>query len=480
MKLWFKIFISSLFLVVAMINITSAVILANNRSLMITRERSLAVSAHEFICATLKNNVVYERLRSDRFMMSEDEINNIVNNTIVKQSDESNVTVVYDENGKAAYTGTDKVDPYVLTDTLKNKDGIFSVILDFNENSYIFVGSNITLEGHKYTVISSNNITDIYTESERQLRFVQIISVVLACVTAVILLIIIKLFLRPLSDINSSINEISQGNYSKRLKINGSEELENLSENINKMADSIEENYNRIEEVAEERKRFIDSLAHEIKTPLTSILGFADILRIKKNISSEELEEYSGIIVDEAKRLRSLSGKLMELISSGNNTLEMKPVNTSNILNDLKIVFMPIVKSKGIELTTDCEPLIINADEDIFKSLIYNLLDNAVKASGDGGKIRLSCARDENYAVISVKDNGFGIAEEDKKHVFEAFYMSDKSRSRKQGGAGLGLALCAEIAKKHNAEIKLESSLGKGTEVQVRIKITEVFGNGTE
>ena len=477
MKLWFKIFITSLFLVVAVINITAAVILTNNRTLMITRERSRAVASHEFICAGLKNNVAYERLRSDRFVMSKSDIDDIVRNTILKQSDDGDIAIIYDKKGEVARVGSDKVNPSGLPEKIKNKDDVFSLIKDVNESSYIFVASEIILEDNEYYVITSNDITEIYTEGARQLKFVQVISVVLACVTAIFLLIMIKLFLRPLAEINRSINEISEGNYSKRLKTAGSEELRTLSENINKMAGSVEKNYNRIEAVAEERKRFIDSLAHEIKTPLTSILGFADILRIKKNISPEELGEYSGIIVDEAKRIRSLSGKLMELISSGNGTLELKPVNTENILEDLKIVFMPIVQAKGIALTVECEPLMINADEDIFKSLIYNLLDNAVKASCEGGKIHLSCKRDGVYAVISVRDNGIGITEEDRSHIFEAFYMADKSRSRKQGGAGLGLALCSEIAKKHNAEITLESTPGKGTDVRVRIKISGVSGN---
>lgn len=468
--MWFKIFNSSLFLVIAVINITAAAILANNQSLMISHERSRAVSDHEFICATLKNNITYERMKSDLFAMSKKEIDKVVESTILRQADENTLVVIYDEKGEVTRYGEDRPDISDLRSAIKGKDDIFSVVADSGEKSFLCVGSQITLDGQMYTIVTEDDITDIYTERDRELMFVQIISVAFASVTAVILLIIIKVFLSPLADINRSINDIANGDYSKRLKVRGSEELRSLSANINEMAGSIEENYNRIEAVAEERKRFIDSLAHEIKTPLTSILGFADILRIKKNITPEELGEYSSIIVDEAKRLRTLSGKLMELISSGNSELEMKPVGTDMILNDLKIVFMPIAKAKNISLTVSCESLMINADEDIFKSLIYNLLDNAVKASYDGGEILLSCRRDGEYAVISVQDSGIGISEEDMEHIFEAFYMADKSRSRKQGGSGLGLALCAEIAKKHNAKIGLQSTLGKGTTVRIRIK----------
>mgnify|MGYP000846317321 FL=1 len=206
---------------------------------------------------------------------------------------------------------------------------------------------------------------------------------------------------------------------------------------------------------------------------MTSILGFADILRIKKNVTPDELNEYSSIIVEESKRLKAISGKLMELVSSGDSELELNPVRTDVILNELSIVFEPMMKAKSITLFTHIEPLIINADADLFKSVIYNFVDNAVKASYEGGKIELTCRSEGEYAVITVRDYGMGIAEEDKKRIFEPFYMADKVRSRKLGGAGLGLALCAEIAKKHNAKIELESELGKGTIISICIKQSE-------
>ena len=290
---------------------------------------------------------------------------------------------------------------------------------------------------------------------------------------AVILLLLIKLLFRPLGRINKTINKIARGDYSLRVSTSGSEEFQQLANNVNSMAVSVEENYNRIESIAEDRKRFIDSLSHEMKTPLTSILGFADILRIKKNVTPDELNEYSSIIVEESKRLKAISGKLMELVSSGDSELELNPVRTDVILNELSIVFEPMMKAKSITLFTHIEPLIINADADLFKSVIYNFVDNAVKASYEGGKIELTCHSDEEYAVITVRDYGMGIAEEDKKRIFEPFYMADKVRSRKLGGAGLGLALCAEIAKKHNAKIELESELGKGTIISIWIKQSE-------
>lgn len=470
MKLWFKVFISALFLVIAAINATALVVLSNNQKMTITRERSRAVSSHEFICASISNNITYERMKSDALMLSKDDIDSVIERIVSQQLEENALAVILDNENNSSYYGNQKPDIKILSEKIKSENDIVSIILDCGEGTYMCVGSMSNIEGKSYKVFTANNITEVYAERNRDLIFVQIISVILAAVIAVILLLLIKLLFRPLGRINKSINRIAGGDYSLRIGKSGSEEFQQLADNVNSMAASVEENYNRIESIAEDRKRFIDSLSHEMKTPLTSILGFADILRIKKNISPEELNEYSSIIVEESKRLKALSGKLMELVSSGESELELKPVRTDIILNELGIVFEPIMKAKSLILNCQIETLIINADADLFKSLIYNFLDNAVKASYEGGTIELSCHRDGEFAIITVRDYGIGISDEDKKRIFEPFYMADKARSRKLGGAGLGLALCAEIAKKHNAEIELTSELNKGTAISIRIK----------
>lgn len=470
MKLWFKVFISALFLVIAAINATALVVLSNNQNMTIIRERSRAVSTHEFICVSISNNITYERMKSDAFMLSKDDIDKVIERIVSQQLEENALAIISDSENNISYYGNQKPDIKMLSEKITDENDIASIILDFGENTYMFVGSISNIEGEKYKIFTANNITEVYTERSKELFFVQIISVILAVVIAVILLLLIKLLFRPLGKINKTINKIAGGDYSLRINASGSEEFKQLANNVNSMAVSVEENYNRIESIAEDRKRFIDSLSHEMKTPLTSILGFADILRIKKNITPTELNEYSSIIVEESKRLKALSGKLMELVSSGDSKLKLNPVRTDTILNELSIVFEPIMKAKSITFSCYIEPLIINADADLFKSVIYNFVDNAVKASYEGGRIELNCHSDGKYVIITVRDYGMGIAADDKKRIFEPFYMADKARSRKLGGAGLGLALCAEIAKKHNAKIVLESELGKGTAISICIK----------
>ena len=180
------------------------------------------------------------------------------------------------------------------------------------------------------------------------------------------------------------------------------------------MADSIEENVTLLQETAENRKQFINNLSHEMKTPLTSILGFADIMRIKRNITPEELAEYSGIIFEEAKRLKSLSGKLMEIITVGETNLEFTEVTASSLFSQLELVFKPIFEKNNMNFSISYDECILCIDLELFKSMLFNIVDNAVKASSKDNTIYINERFTNGIINISVRDEGIGI---DKKEL---------------------------------------------------------------
>ena len=235
---------------------------------------------------------------------------------------------------------------------------------------------------------------------------------------------------------------------------------------MNRMADAIEKNVNALQKVADDRRDFIANLAHEMKTPLTSILGFGDLLRIQRMVPDEQRQEYAGIIVEEAKRLRTLSGKLMELITVGNTTLEKEWIALPQLFGEVQAVLTPMMEKSGISLQAHPIAGMIWIDQELFKSLLYNLIDNAVKASAIGNVVILEAKRlAENRVRFSIVDHGIGMKEEEIRQAVQPFYMADKSRTRKHGGAGLGLALCVEIVKLHGGELSMVSQPGEGTTV---------------
>lgn len=476
MKLWQKIFLSSLSLVIIAINVISAMLVNNSHKLLIEREQTHAINEYEFFAASAANTVVYERLKEGKIMLCAEEVELILSDVISSRSQSNSGSAVYNSSkeliGSESFSGIAELQEYKdYIRTVDTESGNYNLkVFSSGGSHFMTVCSSLNLEGSSYTLITSTDISEIYLLRTQQIETVRQISIITAAVISLILLISVIFLLRPLSRINIYTKAIAGGNYNIRIKCKGSIEFCELSENMNVMADSIESNAARLEKIAEDRQTFIANLAHEMKTPLTSILGFADLLHIKKNVSDKERSEYAGVIVEETKRMRALSGKLMELITLGSTETEKKSVSLPDMINETGLALTPLLNKSSVTLLCRSEQIIINADEELFKSLLYNLIENAVKASAIGQQIILNAVAGENGSVIvSIKDYGIGMSKEDAQKVFEPFYMVDKSRSRKAGGAGLGLALCVKIAQLHNATLTIDSELGKGTTVYINI-----------
>ena len=242
----------------------------------------------------------------------------------------------------------------------------------------------------------------------------------------------------------------------------GSAELRTLARSINNMSASIDEREQKLREIADSRKRFADSMAHEMKTPLTSILGFADILRIKSAVSDSQRRDYATTIVEEAKRLRGLSAKPLQLASTNSTQLDLTDVPAGQLFADIAHTMAPILERRGIRLELLHKDAVLRVDRELFLSLLYNLIDNAAKASPEGGTVWLVQSALDGHIVLSVIDQGIGMKPDTVRRATEAFYMEDKARSRKAGGAGLGLALCDDICRRHGARLEIPLRLPQG------------------
>ena len=210
-------------------------------------------------------------------------------------------------------------------------------------------------------------------------------------------------------------------------------------------------------------------MSHDLKTPLTSIIGYSDMLR-SMDLPKEDIVTSASYIFKEGKRLERLAYKMMELSFADKQETEMAAVDTEGLAEKIKKNAEYLLKAKGIILTTDIEKGVIYGDIDLLQSLFLNLVDNARKACSEGGRIILEGRDGKEEYKFYVKDNGCGIPENETEKIKEAFYMVDKSRARKEGGAGIGLALCVKIAGLHNAGFEIKSSEGTGTQVILSFK----------
>ena len=473
MKLWQKIFLWTLFLVMLSVSTIGILLLKNDFNSSMKRQTENTISEHKYMISNINNRIIAERLQSNSILLSEKQIINVMNAIFENSSTkETTVVALLNTYNEMLYNNSKISIQEQLLDSISesDKNTLHSQVVKSENDIRLIVASLITLEKQDFIFVTSTDITGIYESYSNQFEYAKYLCILLSLISAFFLLILVKVLLRPLANINTTTHAIAAGDYGKRIEIKRYDELGELAENMNIMADSVEENITLLQETAENRRQFINNLSHEMKTPLTSILGFSDIIRIKRNISVEELSEYSNIIFEEATRLKNLSGKLMEIITVGETNLEFCNVNSAELFSQIELVMKPILEKHDMSLAITCDSCMLHIDLELFKSMIFNIIDNSIKASKKDSKIYLTGSFHEDSFDISIIDNGIGIDEKELGKITEPFYMIDKARSRKAGGAGLGLALCKRIAEIHHADFEIYRKLGKGTTVKISVK----------
>lgn len=469
MKLWQKIFLYTLILVMLAVGITSILLLQNSFELALEQQRKAACREHDYFITNFKSILITERLRQNMIVLPASQVQDFMEDTFGEGESGSRVAF-YDRNKELMYQNRESEADGELVKRLLN-------LVEEGEESYLqlqgrvlYILSRENMESSTYYFLTTTDLSEIFRLHEDMLVRVRFISMLCALAISAILLVVVKLLLHPLQIINEGTRAIAQGEYHRRIQEKGKDEISELAHNMNIMAASVERNVEALEAVAENRKQFIDNLSHEMKTPLTSILGFSDLLMIKKDLPEEKRMEYMGIVSEEAKRMRTLSGKLMELITVGEANVDWQEEEVSQLFCEIAASLDVIAQSHDIILRCKCEEGRLYMDKELMKSLVYNLTDNAIKATGEGGMIDIQGWFEKEVFVFAVADTGIGIPAEEIDRITQAFYMVDKVRSRKKGGAGLGLALCTEIVKLHRGQLQIESKPGQGTVVTVRMR----------
>ncbi|CAB1243515.1 two-component system histidine kinase PnpS [Clostridium sp. MT-14] len=243
----------------------------------------------------------------------------------------------------------------------------------------------------------------------------------------------------------------------------------NGREKIGKVA--VVQDITDIKKLENMRSQFVANVSHELKTPLTSIKGFAETLKYVED--EEDKNKFLNIINDEANRLTRLINDILTLSHIENSKMDKSEIiETNNIIEDICCMVEASADKKHIVIKKQlCKPPGIWGDPDRFKQMIINLVDNAIKYTDNGGRVSINTdVRDNNY-LISVEDNGVGISKVHQKKLFERFYRVDKARSRSAGGTGLGLAIVKHIVLAFNGTIELKSEIGEGSKFTVKIPI---------
>lgn len=226
------------------------------------------------------------------------------------------------------------------------------------------------------------------------------------------------------------------------------------------------ERMEQLQEVAEKQELLMGALSHEMRTPLTSIIGYSDTLRHVK-LKEEQKDRALEHINREGKRLEALSGKMLQILGLyQNHAVQMELVPICELLTHVCDMEKEQAEKRGVRLEIEYGTFSMKMDTALMESLLVNLVDNALKATDSGGSIMVKAYEKSGKKIFEVADTGRGIPESELGKITDAFYMVDKSRSRKEGGSGLGLALCVKIAEIHGGYLEIESQLGEGTTVR--------------
>lgn len=332
-------------------------------------------------------------------------------------------------------------------------------VIPRGERYYIHTGIIVNALDRKLYLETLDDVTEVF--EERAVGFSvyrRVTLAMLACSGTVMLLICIWLT-KPIRLLAKATHKMADGDYGYRARQVSHDELGQLTMDFNSMANVLEGTIGELQEEVRAREDFIAAFAHELKTPLTAIIGYADMLRSRK-LDEEKHFLSANYIYTEGKRLENMAFRLLDIIVTRRETIEPQPIEAKVLFDYLRGMFGGNTEQK---IRISVQPGTVYGEVNLLKSVLLNLMDNACKASSEGGVVKLSGRRLENAYAFEVKDYGVGIPEEELKKVTEAFYMVDKSRSRSRNGAGLGLALCVEILRLHNSELHIESKVGEGT-----------------
>ena len=338
-----------------------------------------------------------------------------------------------------------------------------------DEGAYIQVLSITELPGREVIMETQTDIGNAFEQRDDAYSSYRILIICAIAITAILMLLISFWLTRPIRELIRTARHIERGDLKSRAVIYGNDEIAQLTKSFNSMADSLEEQIHKLENEARAKEDFIASFAHELKTPLTSIIGYSDMLR-SRDMDERDRFTAANYIFKEGRRLESLSLKLMDMIVLRRTEPELKRVNGRVFLSEVAGIVQPSLRQNGIKLKVRSEASSVWMEPDLMKTLVINLLDNARKASEEGSRIELYGQSENGHYDIIVRDYGRGIPQNELDKITEAFYMVDKSRSRAQNGAGLGLAICAEIASLHNTSLEFKSEVGQGTAVRIRLK----------
>ena len=456
MKLWQKTSLVCIAVLLFIVSACSAVLLIHSKNSILELTYSYARDKQKSLASSFSEMAGYYSAEGDSLTVE----TSLVNYCFSRFADSSSVLMRGDET---LYSGV-SANPRAFLPLSENEYSMKIAEREIDGRNVLIVGSLVMVRSASYAVYVVEDISTTYNSIVSLAWTFAAVSLAGVLIGAGCIALIMRSSTRPLTSLAKTARQIAGGDYSMRADVHTKDEIGALAGDFNLMAEAVEARIAELTETAERQRLFIGGVTHEFKTPLTALLLHARMLR-RANMMEEERDNSLAHIESQCAWLERLVQTLLKLITLEQAIL-VENVSVAALFEGVRQSTQQALADKGVALIMRCDADTLPMNADLMQSLLINLVDNAAKAydaDAQNKTVTLSCYGN----VLEVKDFGRGIPKESMERIFEPFYMVDKSRSKKAGGSGLGLALVKQIADAHGARLEVESTLGSGTAVRV-------------
>ena len=325
---------------------------------------------------------------------------------------------------------------------------------------YFLVNNSVSLMLPNIDINNPDDIIKIFNIIRRSV-FISILNVILF--TGITMKVVAGKMLKPIKQLKDATKKVAAGDFSVELETERNDEIGDLTHDFNKMVKGL----SSIECL---QKDFINNVSHELKTPISSIQGFAKLLD-DETLTEEERKEYISIIIEESDRLLNISTNILKLskLQNQDRVVNKEEIDISEQIRKVISVLEPKWKEKDLKFNVSLQDAIYYGDSDLTFQVWMNLIDNAIKFSNNNSHIDVKVKKEKDLIKIEIKDYGIGMDEGEKDKIFDRFYQIDKSHSEK--GSGLGLSIVKRIIELSNGKIEFETMKNKGTKIIVKLPI---------
>lgn len=380
------------------------------------------------------------------------------NSVCIEYIDEYGRTKLYNDASTGCLLGRDnsEISKY-MSDLYKSGEEIKAIkLVNPDYESYALLYGIEVDDGYVFLFTMLSNVNKNYTIISRQLIYITIFVIIFAIIISLFLA---KVISEPIVDITNKSKQLACGNYDVEFKKNGIKEIDELADTLNYLE-------SEVSKTDQYRRDLMANVSHDLKTPLTMIKAYAEMVRDITYKDKKKREENLNVIIDETDRLNILVGDILTLskLQANSDIIELEVFDLNKEIKDILKRYNYLKEAEGFTIEVNMpEEIIVKADRNKINQVIYNLINNALNYTGDDKKVFIDVKEEKKAYLVEIRDTGKGIDKDKIEHIWEKYYKNEKNHKRNVVGTGLGLSIVKNILECHNFEYGVKSKKNVGT-----------------